>query len=282
MQSTAPDMEHYVETAKGEARQVLAPIRPTTLAGRGQKVVHAHEQDGAWILDRSYAELTRWHHNGELELLVCTRGLSEIWLQFVSATKYQAQDAFLFSSVVPGTGSASLCTFVVYADGTASWGTGDVGGSAIVIKGYATAQEISAMHGMGEGDVWGLTDNGVIVRPGRSSLQVQAGDLVQWDGSTWQMFLHLDLTNYVTEQELQSQVDILAAADTALQRDISAEELARENADVALQERIDTHSGRTDNPHNVTAAQVGAATSSDLLRMTYAATNTLKFYRGTL
>lgn len=41
-----------------------------------------------------------------------------------------------------------------------------------------------------------------------------------------------------------------------------------------------THEQRTDNPHQVTAEQVGAATSNDLLRMRYAATNTLRFYRG--
>lgn len=49
--------------------------------------------------------------------------------------------------------------------------------------------------------------------------------------------------------------------------------------DVAL-DAVDVHEHRTDNPHQVTAEQVGAATPNDLLRMKYAATNTLRFYRG--
>ena len=85
----------------------------------------------------------------------------------------------------------------------------------------------------------------------------------------------------------------------ALEAGLADERAARSDADYAASLRIgdceeqmndnsrrigivETHPPRTDNPHHVTAAQVGAATPNDLLNMRYAETNTLRFYRGVL
>lgn len=46
-------------------------------------------------------------------------------------------------------------------------------------------------------------------------------------------------------------------ADTNLQNSINAEKTARENADTALQTSIDAHIANKNNPHNVTADQIG-------------------------
>lgn len=44
---------------------------------------------------------------------------------------------------------------------------------------------------------------------------------------------------------------------------VATEKAQREAADAALQNAIDTHAGRTNNPHNVTAGQVGAYTKQE-------------------
>lgn len=128
MQSTAPDTQHYVENARGEARQALAPIRPTTLAGDGKKVVHAHEQRGVWVLDRTYSELTQWYRSGELDLCICDLGSFKAQLHLVSTAQYRFRDTFVFSAVLPDAIGASLCTLIVYADNTVMWGIEDNSG----------------------------------------------------------------------------------------------------------------------------------------------------------
>ena len=105
------------------------------------------------------------------------------------------------------------------------------------IKGTATVAEINAMQDMEDGDTWAVTDAGTITNSDETTVEVTAGDLVRWDGKRWVRFLHIDLTGYVTDAEL-------AAAIAAVQAVITA------------------HASRTDNPHQVTAAQVGAATPS--------------------
>lgn len=128
------------------------------------------------------------------------------------------------------------------------------------VKGVATCAEISEMSasgGMSEGDMWGVSDSGSIVQPDGTFLNVSAGDLILFDGEKWGIFLHIELSAYATKAELQNAVNLLA-------------------------QLISSHASRTDNPHQVTAHQVGAATPNDLLRMRYAETNTLQFYRGAL
>ena len=109
------------------------------------------------------------------------------------------------------------------------------------IKGVATCAEISEMTSAGDvndGDVWGVSDSGDVTQPDGSSLRVSAGDLLLFDGEKWNVFLHIDLSNYATKVELQNAVNLLS-------------------------QLISSHTSRTDNPHEVTAHQVGAYTQQE-------------------
>lgn len=114
------------------------------------------------------------------------------------------------------------------------------------IKGSATVAELNAMplDQREDGDIWAVKDSGLLVNPEGEPLAVTAGDLVMWAGDTWSRIFHLDLTGYATVEQLNAAV--------------ATEKSQREAADAALQNAINTHAGRTDNPHNVTAEQVGA------------------------
>lgn len=141
------------------------------------------------------------------------------------------------------------------------------------IKGSATVAELNAMplDQRTDGDIWAVKDSGLLVNPEGEPLAVTAGDLVMWAGDTWSRIFHLDLTGYATVEQLNAAVAALTAAindavatEKARREAADATEKAqREAADAALQNAIDTHAGRTDNPHNVTAGQVGAYTKQE-------------------
>lgn len=143
------------------------------------------------------------------------------------------------------------------------------------IKGVATVEELATMTGMKTGDTWAVSDSGTLP----DGQHLSAGDLVRWTGNHWKIIFHIDLSYYATKDELSDAVSQLR---TEITNAVSSEAGLRVSGDAALQDAIDTHAGRADNPHNVTAEQVGAATPDDVLRMRYSATNTLKFYRGNL
>ena len=142
------------------------------------------------------------------------------------------------------------------------------------IKGSATVAELNAMplDKRTDGDVWAVKDSGLLVNPGGEPLAVTAGDLVMWVGDTWSRIFHLDLTGYATVEQLNAAVAALTAAinesvaTERAQREASdaTEKAQRESADTALRNAIDTHAGRTDNPHNVTAHQVGTYTQQEV------------------
>lgn len=71
-------------------------------------------------------------------------------------------------------------------------------------------------------------------------------------------------TGAATTGALAAETTNRTNADTALSGLISTETTDRGTADTALQLDIDTHEARTDNPHAVTAAQTGAATTGAL------------------
>ena len=119
-------------------------------------------------------------------------------------------------------------------------------GSDFEIKGSATVAEIGAMQDMQPGDIWAMKDGGTIYNPDGTTLAVTAGDLIRWDGEKWSTLLHIDLSGYVTDEQLAAAIASISAAVAAVQASISA------------------HANRTDNPHQVTASQVGAATASDI------------------
>ena len=105
-------------------------------------------------------------------------------------------------------------------------------GVKITIKGSATVSQINSLQDKAEGDVWGVKDSGYVVNPGQDPLSVSAGDLIVWNGEKWEIFLHLDLSGYVTEDRLNIVVSSLSAA-------LASEAAARASADTALGERID-------------------------------------------
>ena len=131
------------------------------------------------------------------------------------------------------------------------------------IKGSATVAELNAMplDQRTDGDIWAVKDSGPLVNPEGKPLAVTAGDLVMWAGNTWSRIFHLDLTGYATVEQLNAAVAALTAA---INGAVATEKAQREAADAALQNSIDTHAGRTDNPHNVTAHQVGAYTQQEV------------------
>ena len=141
------------------------------------------------------------------------------------------------------------------------------------IKGSATVAELNAMplDQRTDGDIWAVKDSGLLVNPEGEPLAVTAGDLVMWAGDTWSRIFHLDLTGYATVEQLNAAVAALTAAindavaTEKVQREAAdaTEKSQRESADAALQNTINTHAGRTDNPHNVTAGQVGAYTKQE-------------------
>lgn len=141
------------------------------------------------------------------------------------------------------------------------------------IKGSATVAELNDMplDQRTDGDIWAVKDSGLLVNPEGEPLAVTAGDLVMWAGDTWSRIFHLDLTGYATVEQLNAAVAALTAAindavaTEKAQREAAdaTEKSQRESADAALQNAINTHAGRTDNPHNVTAGQVGAYTKQE-------------------
>lgn len=140
------------------------------------------------------------------------------------------------------------------------------------IKGVATVEDLSTMTGMKTGDTWAVSDSGTLP----DGQHLSAGDLVRWTGNHWKIIFHIDLSYYATKDELDDAVSQLR---TEITNAVSSEAGLRVSGDAALQDSIDTHTGRTDNPHSVTAAQVGAAKPSQLLQMRPEGTNTLRFYR---
>lgn len=141
------------------------------------------------------------------------------------------------------------------------------------IKGSATVAELNAMplDQRTDGDIWAVKDSGLLVNPEGEPLAVTAGDLVMWAGDTWSRIFHLDLTGYATVEQLNAAVAALTAAiNDAVATEKAQREAAdaieksqRESTDAALQNAINTHAGRMDNPHNVTAGQVGAYTKQE-------------------
>lgn len=115
-------------------------------------------------------------------------------------------------------------------------------------QGKATAEQLNAIpledrHG---GDMWLCTDGGTL--NGQTPITVPPNTVVIWNGDSWSEFIHVDLSAYATKAETVAMVSVEASARVA--------------GDAALQRSIDEHASRTDNPHHVTAAQVGAATEA--------------------
>lgn len=115
-------------------------------------------------------------------------------------------------------------------------------------QGKATAEQLNAipLEDRRGGDMWLCTDGGTL--NGQTPITVAPNTVVIWNGDSWSEFIHVDLSAYATKAETVAMVSVEASLRSA--------------GDAALQSSIDSHASRTDNPHQVTAAQVGAATES--------------------
>lgn len=116
-----------------------------------------------------------------------------------------------------------------------------------------------------QGYVYVTLDSGVL--DGANPLTVSKGDVVFYDGGSFVKLFGGMLTvdgamsgtsqnpvqNRVVKAAIDSEVDAREAADASLSSAISG----KENVGVAGS-LVNAHAGRTDNPHNVTASQVGA------------------------
>ena len=89
-------------------------------------------------------------------------------------------------------------------------------GSDFEIKGSATVAEIGAMQDMQPGDIWAMKDGGTIYNPDGTTLAVTAGDLIRWDGEKWSTLLHIDLSGYVTDEQLAAAIASISAAVAAV------------------------------------------------------------------
>lgn len=118
--------------------------------------------------------------------------------------------------------------------------------SSLNMKGTATCAQIDSMQGMSAGDIYSMLDTGLIHNPNGSTLSVEQGDLIYYSDNKWNMFLHLDLSGYVTDAQFEEAIASLRSA-------ISA-----------ANSTINRHVSDTQNPHHVTAAQVGAYTKDEV------------------
>lgn len=119
--------------------------------------------------------------------------------------------------------------------------------SNILIVGTATCDEINVLVGMSSGDVWAIKDSGIINNPYGMSLDVSAGDLIRFDGEKWELFFHLELTNYITSDVFDYSVKTLRDA-----IEINS------NGIECLDESLGSHLNDSDNPHGVTSDQLNA------------------------
>lgn len=129
------------------------------------------------------------------------------------------------------------------------------GGGNIHWVDLLSVSEINSIENPEKDGVYGIKDGGVIVNSDGSLLEVGTNDAVMWNGEKWTTFLHIDLTDYATEEELSSAI---AAATTALSDAIASEASMRGAADESISKDLADHEGNKTNPHGVTATQVKA------------------------
>jgi len=132
-------------------------------------------------------------------------------------------------------------------------------------KGVKTVEELEYLAGMSVNDVYAVSDSGTLVNPDGTALVIVKGDLVQYDGTKWVLMIRL--TNYVSFEKFKDTVEMLTAA--------IASAFAAEHA-YTREHREDFN-----NPHRVTAEQVGAESAEDALRIdpSYHESHVLRFYR---
>lgn len=80
-------------------------------------------------------------------------------------------------------------------------------GNVLRYKGSKTVADINALANIETGDVYNVSNSGTLTQ---GNVQVNAGDNVAWDGTRWDRLAgDIDLSNYITTDELNSVVDAL-------------------------------------------------------------------------
>ena len=102
------------------------------------------------------------------------------------------------------------------------------GGVSIHWVASLTVAELNSMESPEIGGVYGVKDSGVLVNKDGSRIPVGPNDAVIWNGEEWGSFIDIDLSDYAKKTELAAHVNDL------------------------------------DNPHHVTADQVGAYTKDEV------------------
>lgn len=131
------------------------------------------------------------------------------------------------------------------------------GGGGIHWVGSLSVEEINNLENPETGGIYGVKDGGEIVNPDGSRITVGPNDVVLWNGEKWASFIDIDLDGYAKKEDVTAAV----AAEAALRVGGDAENarLIRNNA-----EAIESHVADKDNPHEVTAEQVGAYTKEEV------------------
>lgn len=91
-----------------------------------------------------------------------------------------------------------------------------------------TVEELNALQSPELGGIYGVKDSGVLVNKDGSRIPVGPNDAVIWNGEKWCSFIDIDLSEYAKKTELES------------------------------------HANERNNPHQVTASQVGAYTKEEV------------------
>jgi hypothetical protein len=102
------------------------------------------------------------------------------------------------------------------------------GGGSIHWVANLTVAELNALQSPELGGIYGVKDSGVLVNKDGSRIPVGPNDAVIWNGEKWGSFIDIDLSEYAKKEELAA------------------------------------HANDRNNPHQVTAAQVGAYTKEQV------------------
>lgn len=132
-------------------------------------------------------------------------------------------------------------------------------------KGDAAPMELNDLVEVSQGDIYILTESGTLINgKDGNPMDVSMGDVVIWDGEHWAKFMGMDVAGFVTEADLEKEATERKFADNNLSSAILNEAESRASSDEALADAINTHAASMNNPHGVTAEQVGAYTKEQV------------------
>lgn len=131
------------------------------------------------------------------------------------------------------------------------------GGGSIHWVTNLTVAALNALQSPELGGIYGVKDSGVLVNKDGSRIPVDPNDAVIWNGEKWGSFIDIDLSDYAKKEYVTTAVASEATLRVAGDENNAA--AIRANA-----EAIESHISDKDNPHKVTAEQVGAYTKEQV------------------